>query len=283
MLTHTGQLGSDYINANYMPGWRRENEYIAAQAPVPSTVADFWRMVWETNSAVLVMVTREVEMGRVKSHKYWPEPSSTIQFGQLAITADKYEQQNDEYGIRRLHITNSATGEQRPIAQFDFFSWPDQGVPPTPSGLIRFVLDVRHEIELARANNCGGPAIVHCSAGIGRTGTFIALNLLMQRLDALGSIDIASAVAYLRCHRAGSVQTLDQYRFVYDAMLTYYRANPQRVTQRAAPAVASPNASMLAAYRGASDTGANMSALDGPEMDDPEYLIRALATMWHEK
>eukprot|EP00730_Choanoeca_flexa_P005550 TRINITY_DN11973_c0_g2_i1.p1 TRINITY_DN11973_c0_g2~~TRINITY_DN11973_c0_g2_i1.p1 ORF type:complete len:262 (+),score=37.10 TRINITY_DN11973_c0_g2_i1:57-842(+) len=260
-----------------MPGWNREHEFIAAQAPVPSTVPDFWRMIWETNLGVIVMVTREVEMGRIKSHKYWPEPDSTIQFGQLAVTADRYEQTNDEYGIRRLRITNTATGEQRAVAQFDFFSWPDQGVPPTPSGTIRFILDVRREIEEAKASNPGkdGPdAVVHCSAGIGRTGTFIALNLLMQRLDQLGSIDIPSTVAYLRFHRAGSVQTLDQYRFVYDAILTYYRANPQGImTQQLAT---SPNASLLGGYR---SNPIMETSVDAPELDDPEYLIRALASM----
>jgi protocadherin Fat 1/2/3 len=296
LLSHSGVLGSDYINANYLPGFRRPSAFVATQAPVPNTIPDFWRMVWEQQAGVIVMITREVEMGKVKCHKYWPDAGMTIRVGELEVTFVSYDAVCEDYGIRKLLLRDPASGEVREITQFVYQTWPDHGVPTSPAALIRYILDVRRHVEAARAQGSGsGPAVVHCSAGIGRTGTFFAVNALMQRLDALGTVDVMSTVAYLRTYRAGSVQTLDQYRYIYDALLTYYRSNPSihhlassvQQGSRAAAASALPGS-----YAGSQMFVSEYGNGEVPNYDqevvamgqdatlnsaeDPEYLIRAL-------
>lgn len=303
-LSHTGVLGSDYINANYMPGFRRPSAFVATQAPVPNTIPDFWRMAWEQRSGVIVMITREVEMGKVKCHKYWPDAGATITVGELEVSFVSYDSVCEDYGIRKLLLRDPSSGEVREITQFVYTTWPDHGVPTSPAALIRYILDVRRHIEAARAQGSGsGPAVVHCSAGIGRTGTFFAVNALMQRLDALGTVDVMSTVAYLRTYRAGSVQTLDQYRYIYDAVLTYYRSNPSThhlasaVQQRQQAGAAAAAASAASAIPGSFSGNPNFVSEYGQEevphydqrqvaamgedatlngAEDPEYLIRAL-------
>ncbi|EDQ93078.1 uncharacterized protein MONBRDRAFT_22472 [Monosiga brevicollis MX1] len=280
LLSHTGQLGSDYINANYIPSWTRDNAFIASQGPIASTVGDFWRMIWETNSSSIIMMTREVEEGRLKCYKYWPEPEVPMRVGGYSIVALDYTNLSPEYGVRTLRLIDLETNEARIIKQFDYFSWPDGGAPPTAVGFIRFVLDVKQHIEAARSGNEVGPPVVHCSAGIGRTGTFLAMYALMQRLESLGNVDVAATVAYLRMYRAGLVQTVVQYRFLYEAIVTYYKTNPQLYNMtRAATAAAQHNARAQASLDpqtvyGASGATANTSLYSSTSASSQQHELQ---------
>eukprot|EP00911_Craspedida_sp_UC1_P002744 UC1_evm1s2012 len=266
---------SDYINANYIDGWKRQRAYIATQAPVPGTIQDFWRMVWEENSSIIVMATREVEKGKIKCHKYWPDEGGVVQCGAVEVGFVSFEEVNDDFSIRKLILTDQMRTQSREITQYVLKSWPDQGVPNDPAVLIRLILNVRRAAEAARARGDGaGPVVVHCSAGIGRTGTYFALDISMQRLDELSTIDISAVVSYLRLQRAGMVQTLVQYRFLYEALLAYYRTSG-RAPRQAGWSGQDNRASLLSPAEhqqlvALSGHGAN------PVNENPDYLVRAL-------
>nr|XP_035954918.1 LOW QUALITY PROTEIN: phosphatidylinositol phosphatase PTPRQ [Halichoerus grypus] len=204
--------GSDYINASYVSGYLCPNEFIATQGPLPGTVGDFWRMVWETRAKTLVMLTQCFEKGRIRCHQYWPEDNKPVTvFGDIVITKLMEDVQID-WTIRDLKIERH--GDYMTVRQCNFTAWPEHGVPENSAPLVHFVKLVR----ASRAHDTT-PMIVHCSAGVGRTGVFIALDHLTQHINDHDFVDIYGLVAELRSERMCMVQNLAQYIFLYQCIL----------------------------------------------------------------
>ncbi|KAF4081214.1 hypothetical protein AMELA_G00158890 [Ameiurus melas] len=207
-LSIHGSPFDDYINANYISGYNSKKEYIAAQGPLPATVNEFWRMIWEKNTHSIVMLTKCYEQGRVKCEKYWP-PENKLYNNILVATTSEIEL--DDWTIRDFTIKNVKTAETRNVRQFHFTAWPDHGVPETTEVLINFRHLVRDHMDSFSRN---APAVVHCSAGVGRTGTLIALDHLIFQIERESMVDIYGIIHDMRMHRPLMVQTEDQYVFL---------------------------------------------------------------------
>ncbi|XP_053324180.1 receptor-type tyrosine-protein phosphatase mu isoform X3 [Spea bombifrons] len=202
---------SDYINGNYIDGYHRPNHYIATQGPMQETVYDFWRMVWHENTASIVMVTNLVEVGRVKCCKYWPDDTEI--YKDIKVTLIETELLA-EYVIRTFAVEKRGVHEIREIRQFHFTGWPDHGVPYHATGLLGFVRQVK-----SKNPSNAGPLVVHCSAGAGRTGCFIVIDIMLDMAEREGVVDIYNCVRELRSRRVNMVQTEEQYVFIHDAIL----------------------------------------------------------------
>ncbi|XP_020952529.1 receptor-type tyrosine-protein phosphatase F isoform X25 [Sus scrofa] len=207
-----GVPGSDYINANYIDGYRKQNAYIATQGPLPETMGDFWRMVWEQRTATVVMMTRLEEKSRVKCDQYWPA-RGTETYGLVQVTLlDTVELAT--YTVRTFALHKSGSSEKRELRQFQFMAWPDHGVPEYPTPILAF---------LRRVKACNpldaGPMVVHCSAGVGRTGCFIVIDAMLERMKHEKTVDIYGHVTCMRAQRNYMVQTEDQYVFIHEALL----------------------------------------------------------------
>ncbi|XP_064306250.1 phosphatidylinositol phosphatase PTPRQ isoform X2 [Phalacrocorax carbo] len=212
LMPDAGIPGSDYINASYVSGYLCPNEFIATQGPLPGTVGDFWRMVWETRAKTLVMLTQCFEKGRIRCHQYWPEDNKPVTvFGDIVITKLMEDIQMD-WTIRDLKIERH--GDCMMVRQCNFTSWPEHGVPETTAPIIHFVKLIR----ASRAHD-NTPMVVHCSAGVGRTGVYIALDHLTQHLNDHDFVDIYGLVAELRSERMCMVQNLAQYIFLHQCVL----------------------------------------------------------------
>ncbi|XP_072855695.1 receptor-type tyrosine-protein phosphatase mu isoform X6 [Pogona vitticeps] len=206
-----GDLNSDYINGNYIDGYHRPNHYIATQGPMQETIYDFWRMVWHENTASIVMVTNLVEVGRVKCCKYWPDDTEI--YKDIKVTLIETELLA-EYVIRTFAVEKRGAHEIREIRQFHFTGWPDHGVPYHATGLLGFVRQVK-----SKSPPNAGPLVVHCSAGAGRTGCFIVIDIMLDMAEREGVVDIYNCVRELRSRRVNMVQTEEQYVFIHDAIL----------------------------------------------------------------
>ncbi|XP_035663452.1 tyrosine-protein phosphatase 10D-like [Branchiostoma floridae] len=202
---------SDYINANYIPGYRFEREFIATQGPVPFTVPDFWRMVWEQNSRVIVMLTQCWERGKAKCERYWPEDEEPVFYGDIVVKMLS-ENKEDDWTCREFELANNS--HSRCVRQYQFTSWPDHGVPEDTKASLEFVRMVRRNI-----GEGAGPAVIHCSAGVGRTGTFITLDRLMQHMEDHDHVDIFGIVHQMRLYRVFMVQTQEQYIFIHQCIM----------------------------------------------------------------
>ncbi|KAI8434402.1 hypothetical protein MSG28_012440 [Choristoneura fumiferana] len=222
---------SDYINANYVDGYKQKNAFICTQGPLPKTFGDFWRMVWEQGTLVVVMTTRTVERGRVKCGQYFPATRDARQVhGGFAVTAEGVEQEED-YTVSHLLLTDLRTEQTRRIWHGQYTRWPDYGVPGGGGAapVLRFLQAVRRAQQRARqelgdawaGHSRGPPIVVHCSAGIGRTGTFLTLDICASRLAAEGRVDVRGAVERVRAQRAHSIQMPDQYVFCHLAIIEY--------------------------------------------------------------
>ncbi|XP_051651836.1 receptor-type tyrosine-protein phosphatase beta isoform X3 [Manacus candei] len=219
---------SDYINASYIPGNNFRREYIATQGPLPGTKDEFWKMAWEQNVHNIVMVTQCVEKGRVKCDHYWPLDQDSLYYGDLIVEMLS-ESVLPEWTIREFKIcSEEQLDSTRLIRHFHYTVWPDHGVPETTQSLIQFVRTVRDYINRTPDT---GPAIVHCSAGVGRTGTFIALDRILQQLDSKDTVDIYAAVHDLRLHRVHMVQTECQYVYLHQCVRDVLRARKLRSEQ----------------------------------------------------
>ncbi|XP_030622900.1 receptor-type tyrosine-protein phosphatase beta [Chanos chanos] len=219
---------SDYINASYIPGNNFRREYIATQGPLPGTKDDFWKMVWEQNVHNIVMVTQCVEKGRVKCDHYWPFDQDPLYYGDLIVQMQS-ESVLPEWTIREFKIcSEDQLGYSRVVRQFHYTVWPDHGVPETTQSLIQFVRTVRDYINRTPGS---GATVVHCSAGVGRTGTFIALDRVLQQLDTKDTVDIYGAVFDLRLHRSHMVQTECQYAYLHQCVRDVLRARKLRTEQ----------------------------------------------------
>ncbi|CAH1243186.1 PTPRA [Branchiostoma lanceolatum] len=216
LSTIEGQPGSDYINASFIDqGYDVPNKFIASQGPRKETVSDFWRMVWEQNSATVVMVTNLAEKSKAKCHQYWPE-EGVGQYGDVSVEVTDVVRLVD-FVIRTLTVEHLQLQEFRTITQFHFTSWPDFGVPQSPLGMMKFVKRVK------MSNPVGaGPIIVHCSAGVGRTGTFIVIDTLIDMMAAEQKVDVFGCVARMRHNRSYMVQTEAQYIFIYQSVLEHH-------------------------------------------------------------
>uniref|UniRef100_A0A665WUV6 Protein tyrosine phosphatase non-receptor type 13 n=1 Tax=Echeneis naucrates TaxID=173247 RepID=A0A665WUV6_ECHNA len=214
-------LGKDggYINANFinMPVKDENFLYIACQGPLPTTLGDFWQMVWEQKSNVIAMMTQEVEGGKVKCQRYWPDTAMTAEMVddrlQIMLIKDQYL---DNFVIRLIEVKNIQTNEAQYVTHLNYTGWPDHGTPTQPEQLLTFISYMRHVHQ-------SGPIITHCSAGIGRSGTLICIDVVLGLISKDADFDISDVVRNMRLQRQGMVQTEDQYIFCYQVILYVLR------------------------------------------------------------
>ncbi|XP_064370450.1 receptor-type tyrosine-protein phosphatase epsilon isoform X1 [Dromaius novaehollandiae] len=212
-----GVPSSDYINASYIDGYKEKNKFIAAQGPKQETVSDFWRMIWEQKSAVIVMLTNLKERKEDKCYQYWPDQGCWT-YGNIRVSVEDCIVLVD-YTIRKFCVQSLHDGCKAPrlVTQLHFTSWPDFGVPFTPIGMLKFLKKVK-TLNPAHA----GPIVVHCSAGVGRTGTFIVIDAIIDMMHDEQRVDVFEFVSRIRNQRPQMVQTDMQYSFIYQALLEYY-------------------------------------------------------------
>ncbi|KAK7131478.1 hypothetical protein R3I94_016564 [Phoxinus phoxinus] len=214
-------LGKDggYINANFikMPVKDEKFLYIACQGPLPTTLGDFWQMVWEQKSNVIAMMTQEVEGGKVKCQRYWPDTPCSPEMvdDRLQITLVK-DQHLDNFVIRLIEVKDIQTSEVQRVTHLNYTGWPDHGTPSQPEQLLTFISYMRHIHQ-------SGPIICHCSAGIGRSGTLICIDVVLGLISKDADFDISDVVRSMRLQRQGMVQTEEQYIFCYQVVLYVLR------------------------------------------------------------
>ncbi|XP_075986976.1 protein tyrosine phosphatase 69D [Anticarsia gemmatalis] len=263
--------GSDYINANYVMGYQERKQFICAQGPTDTTVNDFWRMIWEHGLELIVMLTNLEEYSKVKCSKYWPEERGARTFGSITVHHTG-EKRYSDYIVRELKISKQATNsdgqpivenngiakrngdvkdgsecsaptsprevkdsaDTRIVRQYHFLMWKDFAAPEHPHSILKFIKRVNE----AWSNMVGRPVVVHCSAGVGRTGTLVALDCLLEQLRATGHVAVFNTVAELRRQRNFLVQSQKQYVFVYRALVEYaHHGDTEISASRLKPAV----------------------------------------------
>ncbi|XP_069827673.1 receptor-type tyrosine-protein phosphatase U isoform X5 [Dendropsophus ebraccatus] len=205
------ECSSEEINANYIDGYHRSNHFIATQGPKQDMIYDFWRMVWQEHCSSIVMITKLVEVGRVKCSKYWPDTTET--YGDIRITLLNTETLA-EYTVRTLALERRGYTARHEVKQFHFLSWPEHGVPFHATGLLAFIRRVKSSTPPD-----AGPVVVHCSSGAGRTGCYIVLDVMLDMAECEGVVDIYNCVKTLCSRRINMVQTQEQYVFIHDAIL----------------------------------------------------------------
>uniref|UniRef100_A0A8C1B9Y6 Protein-tyrosine-phosphatase n=1 Tax=Cyprinus carpio carpio TaxID=630221 RepID=A0A8C1B9Y6_CYPCA len=214
--------GSDYINANFIPGYNSPHEFIATQGPLPETRNDFWNMVLQQKSHIIVMLTQCNERRRVKCDHYWPFTEEPVAYGDITVEMLS-ETDSPEWTVRNFRL--GYADETQDILHFNYTSWPDHGVPTVNAieSILQFVQIVRQQVSRTK-----GPIVVHCSAGVGRTGTFIALDRLMQHIQEHEYVDVLGLVSDMRSHRLSMVQTEEQYVFIHQCVLLMWKKKKQQ-------------------------------------------------------
>ncbi|GMR37642.1 hypothetical protein PMAYCL1PPCAC_07837 [Pristionchus mayeri] len=209
--------GEDYINASYIPGVCSRREFIACQGPMVATRDDFWRMIMEQGVPVIVALTKCFEKGKMKCEQYWPDKNNlSLVFGDIEVTLLS-ETESTDLAIREFRLTPlSNPAAARSITHFHYTTWPDFNVPETPHGILRLISIFRRKLPHDPANK---PVVVHCSAGVGRSGTFIALDRLLVDLERGRALDPFGTVCEMRMDRSQMVQSEIQYIFLHQALL----------------------------------------------------------------
>ncbi|XP_047610846.1 receptor-type tyrosine-protein phosphatase C isoform X4 [Phacochoerus africanus] len=212
-----GDAGSNYINASYIDGFKEPRKYIAAQGPRDETIDDFWRMIWEQKATVIVMVTRCEEGNKNKCAEYWPSmEEGSHAYGDVIVEVNEHKRCPD-YIIQKFTITNRKEKiNGRAVTHIQFTSWPDHGVPEDP----HLLLKLRRRVN-AFSNFFSGPIVVHCSAGVGRTGTYIGIDAMLEGLEAENKVDVYGYVVKLRRQRCLMVQVEAQYILIHQALVEY--------------------------------------------------------------
>nr|DBA27256.1 TPA: hypothetical protein GDO54_011420 [Pyxicephalus adspersus] len=226
---HTG-----YINASHIKAVVGEKEwhYIATQGPLPQTFHDFWQMVWEQGVNVIAMVTAEEEEGRAKSHRYWPKLGSrhnSATYGKFKVTTN-FRTDSGCYATTGLKIKHLLSGQERTVWHVQFTDWPDHGCPEEVQGFLSYLEEIqsvrRHANSmLDSSSHCNPPVLVHCSAGVGRTGVVILTELMMRCLESNEKIEIPVMLNYLREQRMFMIQTIAQYKFVYQVLIQFLESS----------------------------------------------------------
>ncbi|NXD19106.1 PTPRO phosphatase, partial [Spelaeornis formosus] len=222
LVSMNEEEGSDYINANYIPGYNSPQEYIATQGPLPETRNDFWKMVLQQKSQIIVMLTQCNEKRRVKCDHYWPFTEDPVAYGDITVEMLSEEEHTD-WVFRGFRI--SYADEVQDVMHFNYTAWPDHGVPTTNAAesILQFVQMVRQKSAKTK-----GPTVIHCSAGVGRTGTFIALDRLLQHIRDHEFVDILGLVSDMRSYRMSMVQTEEQYIFIHQCVQLMWQKKKQQ-------------------------------------------------------
>ena len=203
---------SDYINANYIDGQNSEKEYVGTQGPLPNTINDFWRMIWQLNATKIVMLANIIEHGKTKVEKYWPDNSAT--YGAIEVTKlMEHSIPRLQHVIRTFSVKRSGIVQPRLVRQFHFTGWPDLGVPKDRFPVISIIRQARLYNPESEA-----PLVIHCSAGIGRTGTIILMDSMVQRAKAEGVVDFPKRLDHMRTLRPDVVEKKEQYVFAHQAV-----------------------------------------------------------------
>lgn len=219
--------GIDYINASLVMANQANRSYILTQGPLPDTAGHFWLMVWEQKSTAVVMLNRVIEKGQLKCHQYYPTGADSdgedeLVFSDVGLRVAFVEEResNHHYTARVLHLTDVTSCETRQIIQFHYTAWPDFGVPSSPSAFLDFLWAVRNSGALDGGSV--GPPVIHCSAGVGRSGTFCLVDaclVLVERQGNSKGLCVRDLLLDMRRYRMGLVQTFDQLRFSYQAII----------------------------------------------------------------
>lgn len=229
-LVPTKENNTGYINASHIKVTvgGEEWHYIATQGPLPHTCHDFWQMVWEQGVNVIAMVTAEEEGGRSKSHRYWPKlgsKHSSATYGKFKVTT-KFRTDSGCYATTGLKVKHLLSGQERTVWHLQYTDWPDHGCPEEVQGFLSYLEEIqsvrRHTNSvLDSSNNCNPPIVVHCSAGVGRTGVVILTELMIGCLEHNEKVDVPVMLRHLREQRMFMIQTIAQYKFVYQVLIQF--------------------------------------------------------------
>lgn len=230
-LVPTKENNTGYINASHIrvTVGGQEWSYIATQGPLSNTCQDFWQMVWEQGVSIIAMVTAEEESGREKSFRYWPRLGSrhnTVTYGRFKITT-RFRTESGCYATTGLKIKLLTTGQERTLWHLQYTDWPDHGCPEDFKGFLTYLEEVqsvrRHTNSISDPKNTTQPVLVHCSAGVGRTGVVILSEIMIACLEHNETLDVPKVLMALRAQRMMMVQMLSQYTFIYKVLIQYLR------------------------------------------------------------